>query len=184
MDIYGQIAQKVKQIVGGSEAIIFPAEVKSVDDTTCTILIGDLQLSDVRLRAVINDEEDKLLITPAVGSQVLVADLSNGQFRDLAVLTYSEPEKIDVKIGETAISVKDGLVEFNGGGNNGLVNISDLTQKLNNFENKVNELITVLSGISVTLAPSGTFPFAPFFSTVQTLTPTQQSDIEDTKVTH
>ena len=51
MDIYGQIAQAIRGIAGSrvSSATIFPAEVKSVSGATCSILIGSLELSDVRL---------------------------------------------------------------------------------------------------------------------------------------
>ena len=57
-------------------------------------------------------------------------------------------------------------------------------KKLNNMyvENKLNDLITACSSQVVTLAPSGTFPLASFFTSVTPLIPTQQIEIENQKV--
>ena len=114
MDTYGQIAAKIKAIVSKgkvSELNTFPAQVKSVNGTTCTVMIDDLEVTDVRLRAVINSKSEQLLITPKTESYVLVADLSNSSFTDFAVISYSEVESVDLKIGNTEIVmlVKEGL---------------------------------------------------------------------------
>lgn len=97
-----------------SSALVL-GRVKEVNGATCSVLIDDLALSDVRLRAVINNQETGMVITPAVGSYVMITDLSNGNKRDWAVLMYSEIDK----------------VEFNSGKNEGLIKIKDLTDKLN-----------------------------------------------------
>ncbi|MCQ2313276.1 MAG: hypothetical protein MJZ84_07520 [Paludibacteraceae bacterium] len=156
MDIYGQIAKTVKEIVGGKETIIFPAEVKSVDGATCSVMIGKLQLSDVRLRSVINDKEDQVLITPAVGSQVLVADLSNGAFRDLAVLTYSEPEKIEIKIGQMEVCLSGEKISVK----KGAINLFDL----------LDGLLTQILALTVPTGtgPSGTPVNASEFTQIKT----------------
>ena len=90
------------------------AEVKQVDGTTCTVIIDELELREVRLRAVVNDEESGIVVTPKVGSMVMISDLSNGNMNDWAVMMYSEIETIAI----------------NGGKNKGLINIEDLTDKL------------------------------------------------------
>jgi len=101
MDIYGKISEKIKNISGKqlSDSFIQPAEVLSVSGETCTVKIDTLTVTDVRLRAVINGNSDKILITPKVGSYVLVADLSGGNYRDLAVIAFSEIEDINVEAG-------------------------------------------------------------------------------------
>jgi hypothetical protein len=62
MDVYGKIAKAVKDIAGQKGVLTFPAKVKSVSNTTCTIIISDMEISDVRLRAVVNNETDQLII--------------------------------------------------------------------------------------------------------------------------
>lgn len=59
-------------MVGGDSRWCFTAKVKSVDGEVCTIEIDGLQLSDVRLRAVVNSNKEKILITPRKDSCVLV----------------------------------------------------------------------------------------------------------------
>jgi len=134
MDIYGQIAGKLRDIAKKgkvSETLILPARVKSVSETTCTVCIDDLEITDVRLRAVINSEAEQLLIKPKVESYVLIADLSGGSFRDFAVISYSEVEEISLKIdSQTLVANKDGFV-FNGGKNGGIAMVKELTEKIN-----------------------------------------------------
>ena len=153
-------------------AWIFVAEVASVeDDTTCTVRLGSgLELKDVRLRAVVNDEKTGILITPTVGSHVLVADFSGGQLTDMAVLQYSQVDK----------------VTLNGGDLKGLVKIEELTKKLNNLvnwcKNHVHSgVITAVSG-GVTEPAVGT----PGNSAAPTTSPADfnKDDYEDTAVTH
>jgi hypothetical protein len=119
MDIYTRIRKQLQNLCqqGQSSFGLFLAEVVSVEqDTTCTVRLNpSLTLSDVQLRAVVNQETTGILIKPAVGSYVLVADLSGGQYTRLAVVMYSEIDRI----------------EINGGENNGLVKIQELTDKLN-----------------------------------------------------
>jgi hypothetical protein len=113
MDIYGQIALKIKQIAGNGklqQAALFPAQVEKVEGALCTVKLDEFSISDVRLRAVINENEDMLLIRPKEGSYVLVADLSGGDYRDLAVIEYSEVESVHLKIQETVIDKdKEGI---------------------------------------------------------------------------
>lgn len=188
MNVYGQIAQTIRTIAGVQTggATIFPAEVKQVDGNTCTVTIGDLDISDVRLRAVINNDQDQLICTPKQNSQVLVADMSAGEFRELVVIAYSEIETIDLAIGQTTLKLEDGKITINGGNLNGLVKIQELTEKLNNLvtwckNHTHGGVITAVSGGSG--APAVGTPG-------NTATPTSppsdfnKSDYEDTAVKH
>jgi hypothetical protein len=99
MDEISSIKKSIQNIVlsGELKMPVFAAKVKAVDDTTCTVELDGLELKGVRLRAVINSEEEQLLITPKKDSYVLVVDLSAGKLSDLAVLTYSEVESCKVR---------------------------------------------------------------------------------------
>lgn len=186
MDIYSQIAAKIKDFNTSHGVRLFPATVKSVDGHTCTIAIGDMELTNVRLRSVINTETDKVIITPAVGSVVLVADLSGLDYRELVVLGYSEPQKVDISIGQTTISIDSDGVAMNGGNLDGLVKIEALTSKLNDLvgwckNHTHGGVITAVSGGSGAPAIGTTGNSAP-----PTTQPANfsQTDYEDTNIKH
>lgn len=115
MDTYTKIAQAVKAIVGSQKASLFTATVKSVDDTVCTVDVGGMELTDVRLRSVVNNDQGRILVTPKVGSTVLIGDLSNGAFTDLAVLRFAEVDKVEVTIDSKSLVLdKNGVVVNDG----------------------------------------------------------------------
>ena len=145
------------------------AKVKNVDGQTCTVTIDELELADVRLRAVVNDEDSGILVTPKVGSFVMITDLSNGDKRDWAVVMYSEVDK----------------VEFNGGQNGGLINIKDLVSHINTIEEDLNNLKTAMSGWTPVAQDGGAALKGAISAwTGQSITKTKKSDIEDDKITH
>lgn len=181
MDVYGKIAQAIRNIagvkVGG--ATIFPAIVKQVDGSVCTVTIGDLDISDVRLRAVINNDQDQILRIPKQNSQVLVADMSGGEFRELVVIEQSQTEKIDLTIGQTTLVIEDGKITINGGNLNGLVKIQELTDKLNELVNAFNNHTHTTTATVGPSATPGTLttPVSPANTFVK-------SDYEDTTIKH
>ena len=146
-----------------------------MDGDTCSVELDGLTLTDVRLRAVVNGENSKILVTPETGSYVLVADLS-GDFSQLAVVGYSEVEKIEVDA--------DNIV-FNGGDNNGLVKIKELTDRLN-------ELVDAFNQHTHTGEFEGTIGGAAATGSISTIPTTQQhphfnyetDKYEDDKITH
>ena len=185
MDIYSQIREQIQELCQTkfAPAWIFVAEVASVeDDTTCTIRIGSgLELKDVRLRAVVNDEQTGILVTPTVGSHVLIADFSGGNLTDLAVLQYSQVDKITL----------------NNGDHKGLVNIEDLTGKLNDLVDKVNALRQAFNththSCSLSVTGSAAAGAVTGTATGNSQTPSKQAqqaskfnkdDYEDTAVLH
>lgn len=138
--------------------------IDSVDLTTltcyCMPLNGDADIINVRLMANI---DNGFLLVPEVESIVVVSFLSDDSAYVSLVSKVSE-------------------IQLNGKNFDGLVKVQELTDKLNALENKVNDLITACQSQVVTLAPSGTFPLASFFTSVTPLTPTQQTDIENITV--
>ncbi|MBR1922135.1 MAG: hypothetical protein IJ838_00075 [Paludibacteraceae bacterium] len=187
MNIYSQIAQTIRNIagvkVGG--ATIFPAVVKQVNGAVCTITIGDLDISDVRLRAVINNDQDQILRIPKANSQVLVADMSGGEFRELVVIEQSQTEKIDLTIGQTTLVIEDGKITINGGNNGGLINIGDLTKQINTIERDINSLKTIVSDWTPVAQDGGAaLKTAVTTWASQSLTETQNSNYEDTNIKH
>lgn len=163
MDPLSEIREKIKRIANGNGSFTcFTAKVTSVDGETCDVELEGMKLTDVRLRAVMNGEDSKILVTPKIGSHVLVVDLS-GNLSQLAVVGYSEVEKIEIDATDKII--------FNGGNNKGLIQIEKLTQKLNELVIAINAHTHPVSGNA-----TGTM--------VNTLSTFRSSDYEDTNITH
>jgi len=157
----------------GQRPLLMVAEVESVQGDTCTVKVGTLSLSDVRLCAVADGHKGNLLITPKKGSMVLVADLSGGELRELAVMAFSQTDTITV----------------NGGEFGGLVKIAALTNKLNALKDTVNDLVQAFNTHTHTVATTGTAAAQSGTATPVT-TPAQQAaafvkdDYEDIKIKH
>lgn len=172
-DVYTEIKRRIRGMYGQHTPLLLTCKVESVDSETCTVSVGDLKLTDVRLRSVVNGEESKLLITPKTGSFVTVIDLS-GELRELEVIGYSEIEAIDIETGgDININCKgdtnidcDGTVTFNGGDHDGLVKLQELKDNLNSIKNYLSALksaiSTGLNGVGASTAASGAAGAAAF----------------------
>lgn len=194
------------QTLGGSKdqsrAKISLATVNAVDiaKRTCTVTTigdrGNVQFDNVQLMASV---DDGLLLVPAIDSTVIV---SYTTFNQPYVSLFSGIDKVILVAGEnnasievdktgltleinnTKLVIADGQTTFNDGSLGGLVKVIQLTQKLNNLENLVNDLITKYNSHTHILTLStGTGTAAPTTTTeTQTLTPTQREDIENTAI--
>ncbi len=133
MDDLSKIRRSIKSIAStGSGYGIYLAEVLEVSGQTCSVRIDGITLSDVKLRAIINTKhQSQLLITPKVGSLILVADLSGGKFTDMVVFAFSEIEKVELTAPK---------IVLNGGKNEGTVKVQPLVDRLNALENDINSL--------------------------------------------
>ena len=178
MEPLSEIRKSIQGMVKGTgKAGCFTAKVKAVDGDTCSVELDGLTLTDVRLRAVVNGENSKILVTPETGSYVLVADLS-GDFSQLAVVGYSEVEKIEVDAEQ---------IIFNGGENNGLVKIEELKRNLDTLKNYIMALqsavATGLGAVGAGTAANGETG-AGAFGEAMTGRSINFEDMEDTKITH
>ena len=180
MNPLSEIKESIQKMASkGGAGTVFNAKVKSVQgDTTCTVDLDGLTVSDVRLRAVVNGETSKILVTPKTGSYVLVADLS-GDLSQLAVVGYSEVEKIEVDANDEIV--------FNGGNNNGMVKIEELKRNLDTLKNYIMALqsavATGLGAVGAGTAANGETG-AGAFGEAMTGRSINFEDMEDTKITH
>jgi len=151
------------------------AVVNSVDEDTRTCVVTEVEgaaLINVKLQAL-NSSSSGLVQIPTVGSYVIVSFLSP---TDSFVSCYTDVDKI---------LIDTDLVQFNGGDNGGLINIEDLVTKINNVEADINNLKSVFSSWVPVLQDGGTaLKTASSTWSVAQLTLTQDSDIEDNKITH
>lgn len=158
------IKESIRVIAKGGEGkTFFTAEVVAVSGNTCTVKSDNLEMSDVAICAIGEASGNSLLVVPKVGSTVLIADLSEGTRRDLVIVKYTEVESITI----------------NGGNLGGLVNIEQLTSKVNEFIKKFNQHTHVFKGSVEGTACSGT---TNQITTQQSNL--NSSDYEDTKIKH
>ena len=109
-----RLIQNIRKAVGPSPMTVYQGIVASVEGITCTVTFGSLDVSGIRLRASQAENDSQILMVPRTGSAVIVCSLS-GDLSDLAVIAVDEVERI----------------EINGGRLGGLINIEQLTEKLN-----------------------------------------------------
>lgn len=79
---------------------------------------------------------------------------------------------------------KQGNVEVNSGNNGGVINIQDLTDKLNQLVREIEELKMALNTHTHTSTPTGGPTSTPLVPHNKTFTTFNKSDYEDTKFTH
>lgn len=173
MDALSEIKQNIRRITGDDRVnrTLFTAKVVRTSGEVCDVDLDGLTLTDVRLRAVVNGANSKMLITPKTNSYVLVADLS-GNLTRLVVVAFSEIDKIEIDT-ETEIVIN--------GGTKGLVKIDELNERLKNLENAFNSHTHIVSTTGTAAAQTGTAA-----ATTNTSTEFQSgySGYEDTKVKH
>lgn len=202
-----QLIEAVQKMTGtqlSDKVMLLAATIDSVDvaKRTCNVTAVSGQqtiaIENVQLMA---DIDDGFLIIPAVNSTVIVAystfnkpfvSLFSGIDKVLLVAgEKSASVQIDVdglllEIEQTKVLIADGEIMINDGSLGGLVKVSELTTKLNNLENKVNDIVAKFnSHTHVLTLTTGTGTAAPTANPVSgTLTPTEQSEIENEKVKH
>ena len=154
MDQYKELRERLRGVAPQQEMSILQGIVKSVSGCTCEVEIGSLLVPDVRLRASETDDNGEMLIVPKVGTAVIVGSLS-GDYANLVVLSVDHVESITI----------------NGGKLGGLVNIEDLTKK-------INELIKVVNNHT----HQGTHgPTGPLLTKAQEF---KKTDYEDVTIKH
>jgi len=158
-----EIKELIKKIAQKDNIFVFTAEIIKVDVIDCSIKYGGLTLTNVKNFCI--DEKGSLQIIPKMGSMVTVVDF--GGFRDMEIIKVQEIDKII----------------FNDGNNGGIVNIIDLTSKLNNLVTEIKALKTSLdthihAGVTVGAGVTGTSVISGSFSNFN------KSDFEDTNITH
>ena len=148
-------------------------KVTSVDENagTCSVTAisgnASTEIDGVEFQTVISDG---VLIIPKVDSEVKVIF---SKYTTPFIVQYGDVDKIYLAAE---------LVQFNEGNLGGMVKVIELTQKLNDIENKVNSVISTFNSHTHTSGGSGSPTTPPTSPISGTLTPTQQSDIENDKI--
>lgn len=154
----------IGKVIKGSVSGIF-CDVKPLDGA---------ELKKVRL----NGHTEGLIITPADDSFVFVTLLNEN---DAFVSKFSTIKKV-------SLDVEDDII-INGGNNDGLVKIKELTDKLNGLKTSVNDLISAYNSHTHSVSTSGnataqTGTAAEIVSKALQAAAFNKSDYENTKIKH
>ena len=173
-----QIAKAIRTLSGVHQGTLnaFDAEVVSLsipNRTAVVNMVGGNSANTITVRLMASVDDGALLL-PKVGSTVVV---HGGDRVAYYIALFSEVESI-VWLGGEYDGVP--IVKHPTNGNKGLL------KKINNLENKVNDLLTAFNSHTHVLTLSaGTGTAAPTVSPVTpSLTVTQQTDIEHPNITH
>ena len=146
---------------------------------TCDILLNDdITLFDCRLNAVIDSYDNHITILPKENSLVAFLRLE-GSSTSCLVISYTEIDRVLIQLQDTKADISSSGIILNDGSLGGLVNISQLTSKLNQLINAFNSHTHHVSTTGSASAQSGLA--APISSSFQSF---NQSDYEDTKIKH
>lgn len=159
MDKYREIAELMKGFrLSGN--VFFPAIVESIEGMTCTVKVDNLSISDVRLKATNEQSEDSILLTPAIGSSVLIGSISN-DFDNLFVIRANALSEAFLKIGEMSFKLDKNGISINDGKNGGMVKIDEMVKWMQRVYTDLQTLKTTLQAHPV--AGNGA-PLAMVFS--------------------
>ncbi|OQY03183.1 MAG: hypothetical protein B6I20_05545 [Bacteroidetes bacterium 4572_117] len=187
-----EIIKILKSISENNKVLTEPAKVQSVneDKHSCVVTIDGYDIEDVRLGAVIDNNENISFIVPVIGSWVLVSYVL-GSETDAYVSAFSEVEKIKTKANSLNAEITDiiltGVDSFviNNGDNAGLVKVIGLTDKLNNIESDINDLKNALnSWVAIPNDGGAALKAASASWAARQLTQTNKADIENDKIKH
>jgi len=149
-----KIREKIREIAGSNGIAHFTAYVTKVSDSDCTIKIGDLEIEHVKLFSI--DTKGSLTIKPKVNTVVTVADLSDGQLRDLTLVKVDIPETI--KYSENGLEVEIDSVEKK-------IDIKNSSISLTKLFTELYDIISKLT-VSTPNGPSGT-PLPPTITSLE-----------------
>ena len=184
MNNLSKIKESIQSIAGRNinDDCYVVGEVTDANGTTCSVKINDtLTLSDVLCIAADDGDSDNIKIKPAIGSKVLMADLSGGTLRQMIVVAYTQIAELEMPKIESLI--------INGGNKGAIINIEDLTGKINEVIDVLNNLITsyndhthIVSTTGNATAQTGTAQKIP--TSAKRATELSSSDFADDTIKH
>lgn len=118
-----ELYQKLKNLNNKGVGRIEIATIQSVDasNNTCVVLLDDLAISDVRLKATMNGNNG-FIVYPAIGSNVLIERIDDGYF---AIRMVSEIDSIAIVTGDKKYML-DSNGHYIGNADNTLLSVINL----------------------------------------------------------
>lgn len=124
-------------------ALLHSVEVSKVEETYAEVyeFEGDAPIRVPLL--VLNAGAAMLKVLPKEGSTALIL-YANGRVEKPIFVGFTEVDEINVSVGESSVNITDGLIEFNGGENKGMVLVKKLTERLNKLQEEIEQIQTAI----------------------------------------
>lgn len=108
-----QLYNALKGIVNLPDSLVGTVVSVDKENNTCDIDISGIEIGEVRLQAVVKEDQKGFIIYPAIGSNVMVDQVNGkGVYR---VSMYSEVEEVILKIGDHVFSINESGILFEKG---------------------------------------------------------------------
>ena len=148
MDKIAEIKKKLKEVVSANPNYPIIGNVTAVDGESCSVvLVGGLELSDVKLSATVTESADYLLLVPALGSDVLMLS-GDGTLSNLYVIKVDQVAKF--KFSQNGLKVNFDSTDKKVSIENESGSLKDL------FSDLANILTNLKVAVITEGAPSGT----------------------------
>lgn len=144
MDKVAELKKRLRAIMPPSPVITLDGEVTEVENDTCSVMVGDMELVDIRLKATSNGK-NSILTIPKVGSHVLMIS-TDGSIDNLTIVKCDEVSKFIYNENGLFIEIdsETGKIEIK----NKAVSLKDLFQKSADIKKNIK--------VSTPMGPSGT----------------------------
>lgn len=128
MDQYAKLNAALKgALIPGNARVLFVCTITGITGDTCSVQVGDLQLTGVRLKVEIGGTNNNLLVVPVVGSSALVGSLT-GDMKDLVVLKCERVQTLTLVEGDLRVEIDAETNKI--GISNGVVSLKGLFEEL------------------------------------------------------
>lgn len=141
-----QIKQLIKRMSNPNIMQTYLCEVENVDGLKCDCkpVHGGASFFDVRLKSILDDSENGLILTPKKGSLVLVGLIENNE-ASAFIVQYSDIEELTFKnVNGMSFEVLKGVLKLNGDSEGGLVQIKELKENIDSIKQYVEAMNTAL----------------------------------------
>ena len=162
-----RLLRNLRAAVRPTAITVYQGIVVSVEDITCTVRFGDIDIAGIRLRASEASNEAQMLFVPKTDTAVIVGSLS-GDLTDMVVLAMDAIDRI----------------EINGGKLGGLVNIESLTSKINELVNAFNSHTHIIPSGSIVCGEYSNVDPVTAPAVMSKASQFNKSDYEDETIKH
>lgn len=162
-----------------------------LEDERCCIVSscdGSMAIDGLKVRYMpeISDGDEEVPLQDSTAVIVFT------EITEPIIVSKSWLSRKTVIIGNQSWEINSEKQVFNDGKFGGIPIVKDpnnsqagLLKKINQLEQKYNELLTACKSVVITLAPSGVFPTASFYTSNTPIAPiTKESDISNPNITH
>lgn len=140
---------------------------------------GEVNVTVDNATIIVNRKTEKITESVSMDDTGIHMTTKNDMTVDLTT------EELNVKTGNSTLQMNNDLINFNGGGLEGLVKINDVTLKLNNLVNQINAFISIYNAHQHTVqvaVPAGTGNTLVLQGTGTSCDTFNKSDYENTKI--